>query len=143
MRFCCWKPELWPNVLHLARQQGARTFLVNGRVSDNLLKRAPQMRRLWRWMMANLDGLLMRSQFDAQRMLQLGAPRSRVEVTGDVKLGALPMWNKTRRHAPSGGKLCTSRQVLLFGWPGHRTPAKRNGILLLPHRCAATRRTCA
>jgi 3-deoxy-D-manno-octulosonic-acid transferase len=63
--FLLLETELWPNVLHLARRQGARTFLVNGRVSDNLLKRAPQMRRLWRWMMANLDGLLMRSQFDA------------------------------------------------------------------------------
>jgi 3-deoxy-D-manno-octulosonic-acid transferase len=82
--------ELWPNVLHLARRQGARTFLVNGRVSDNLLQRAPKLGRLWRWMMANLDGLLMRSQFDAQRMLQVGAPCSRVVVTGDVKLDVVP-----------------------------------------------------
>jgi 3-deoxy-D-manno-octulosonic-acid transferase len=108
--FLLLETELWPNVLHLARQQGARTFLVNGRVSDNLLKRAPQMRRLWRWMMTNLDGLLMRSQFDAQRMVQLGAPRSRVEVTGDVKLDALPdveqneqaraEWRQTLHIAP-------------------------------------------
>jgi 3-deoxy-D-manno-octulosonic-acid transferase len=108
--FLLLETELWPNVLHLARRQGARTFLVNGRVSDNLLKRAPQMRRLWRWMMANLDGLLMRSQFDAQRMVQLGAPRSRVEVTGDVKLDALPdveqnaqaraEWRQTLHIAP-------------------------------------------
>jgi 3-deoxy-D-manno-octulosonic-acid transferase len=31
--FLLLETELWPNVLHLARRQGARTFLVNGRVS--------------------------------------------------------------------------------------------------------------
>jgi 3-deoxy-D-manno-octulosonic-acid transferase len=102
--------ELWPNLLHLARRQGARTFLVNGRVSDNLLQRAPKLARLWRWMMANLDGLLMRSQFDAQRMLKIGAPKSRVAVTGDVKLDTLPdverneqartEWRQTLHIAP-------------------------------------------
>lgn len=82
--------ELWPNVLHLTRQSGAKTFLINGRVSDNLLQRAPKMGRLWRWMMGNLDALLMRSRFDAERMKQIGASRSRVHVMGDVKLDALP-----------------------------------------------------
>lgn len=82
--------ELWPNVLHLTRQSGAKTFLVNGRVSDNLLQRAPKMGRLWRWMTGNLDALLMRSRFDAERMKQIGASRLRVHVMGDVKLDALP-----------------------------------------------------
>jgi 3-deoxy-D-manno-octulosonic-acid transferase len=82
--------ELWPNVLHLTRQSGAKTFLVNGRVSDNLLQRAPKMGRLWRWMTGNLDALLMRSRFDAERMKQIGALGSQIHVTGDVKLDALP-----------------------------------------------------
>ncbi len=86
--FLTLETELWPNVLHLAHARGVKTFLVNGRVSDNLLRRAPQLGALWRWMMSNLDGLLMRSDFDAQRMLALGASREKVIVTGDVKLDA-------------------------------------------------------
>ena len=86
--FLTLETELWPNVLHLAHARGIQTFLVNGRVSDNLLRRAPQLGALWRWMMSNLDGLLMRSDFDAQRMLALGASREKVIVTGDVKLDA-------------------------------------------------------
>jgi 3-deoxy-D-manno-octulosonic-acid transferase len=140
--FLLMETELWPNVLHLARRQGARTFLVNGRVSDNLLDRAPKLGRLWRWMMANLDGLLMRSQFDARRMLQLGALKSRVVVTGDVKLDALPMWNKTSRCAPSGGKLCKSRRMPHCGWPVPRIPVKRKWCSPLTPHCDKKWQAC-
>lgn len=87
--FITLETELWPNFLHLVRQSGAQTFLVNGRVSENLLKRAPQMGALWRWMTGNLDGFLMRSETDADRIRALGASSSRVFTMGDVKLDAL------------------------------------------------------
>ena len=87
--FIAMETELWPNFLHLAKSSGAQTFLVNGRVSDNLLHRAPKMGQLWRWMMSNLDGLLMRTENDAARICSLGAQKSRVFVTGDVKLDAM------------------------------------------------------
>lgn len=87
--FLTMETELWPNFLHRAKISGARTFLVNGRVSDNLLRRAPKMGQLWRWMMSNLDGLLMRTESDAARIRSLGAQKSRVFVTGDVKLDAM------------------------------------------------------
>ncbi len=87
--FLTMETELWPNFLHLAKSSGAQTFLVNGRVSDNLLRRAPKMGHLWRWMMSNLDGLLMRTESDAARIGSLGAQKSRVFVTGDVKLDAM------------------------------------------------------
>lgn len=88
--FLTIETELWPNFLHLARRQGACTFLVNGRVSDNLLRVAPRLGLLWRWMMGNLDGFLMRSAFDAERITQLDAPAARVFAVGDVKLDAAP-----------------------------------------------------
>lgn len=78
--------ELWPNALHLARESGAKTFLVNGRVSDNLLARAPKLRGIWRWMMNNLSACLMRTDYDAKRLKGLGGHN--VVVTGDVKLDA-------------------------------------------------------
>lgn len=87
--FLSMETELWPNVLHLSKRCGAKTFLVNGRVSDNLLKRAPKMGWLWRWMLLSLDGLLMRSAFDAERMASLGARPEQLHTTGDVKLDAV------------------------------------------------------
>lgn len=88
--FITMETELWPNFLYLAHQRGIHTFLVNGRVSDNLLKSAPRLGWIWRWMMSNLNAALMRSEFDAARLRELPAAPSRVEVTGDVKLDSLP-----------------------------------------------------
>lgn len=88
--FLTVETELWPNFLSMAQARGVRTFLVNGRVSDKLQKSAPRIAPLWRWMMANFDALLMRSQYDAERLNQLNAHLNVADVrvlnVGDVKL---------------------------------------------------------
>ncbi|HEX8552325.1 MAG TPA: 3-deoxy-D-manno-octulosonic acid transferase [Abditibacteriaceae bacterium] len=122
--------ELWPNVLHLVRESGAEVFLVNGRVSDNLLQRAPKLGRVWRWMMGNLSLSLMRSEFDAQRLRSLGAPKEKVLVTGDVKLdAALPESNSQMRDK--------WRSVLEIGddllWVAGSTHEGEDEIILRAH----------
>lgn len=96
--FLCMETELWPNFLYIANQRGVKMFLVNGRVSDNLLKTAPRLGGIWRWMMSNLDGILMRSEYDAERMRSLGVDTTRVVVTGDIKLDNLEPVHAHAQH---------------------------------------------
>lgn len=90
--FITVETELWPTFLHIAHNRGVLCFLANGRVSDNLYKNAARQKWLWRWIFSNLDGVLMRSEFDSQRihdvMQAVGAARAqtRVLTLGDVKL---------------------------------------------------------
>jgi len=88
--FLAVETELWPNFLHLANKRGIRCLLVNGRVSDNLLKSSSRLKWLWQWILSNLDAILMRGEMDAQRMRQLcettRADAAKVLVPGDVKL---------------------------------------------------------
>jgi 3-deoxy-D-manno-octulosonic-acid transferase len=90
--FLAVETELWPNFLHLARRRGVLCLLVNGRVSDNLLQRAGKTKWLWRWMFSNLNALLMRSEFDAQRMQKIAretqspGAENKIVALGDVKL---------------------------------------------------------
>jgi 3-deoxy-D-manno-octulosonic-acid transferase len=90
--FLAVETELWPNFLHIARKRGVLCYLVNGRVSDNLFRRATKTKWLWRWMFSHLNGLLMRSEFDAKRMqkvareTQAPSAEKKIVVTGDVKL---------------------------------------------------------
>ncbi len=89
--FLTMETELWPNFLHLARQSGAKTVLVNGRVSDRMLANVPKLKPLWRWIFSNLDGVLLRSETDAarfQKLTQLLGVCPAQTITGDVKLDA-------------------------------------------------------
>lgn len=128
--------ELWPNVLHLARDSGAQTFLVNGRVSDNLLRRAPKLRGVWRWMMANISACLMRSEFDANRLKSLGA--GNVVVTGDVKLDAASPESAPQTRARWRETLGISEELL---WVAGSTHAGEEEMMLRTH--AALRRKFA
>ena len=78
--------ELWPNFLHHAAARGIPVMLVNGRVSDRAMRNYRRLRSFWRWIINNVTLFAMRSPADAERLCQLGAPCSRVCVTGDVKL---------------------------------------------------------
>lgn len=95
---CFIETELWPNLLHLARKNGVETFLVNGRVSDNLLQTAPKLGPIWRWMSGNVSQFLMRGEEDAARLRNLGVGREKIVVSGDVKLEAPPVSSEILRR---------------------------------------------
>lgn len=134
--FIAVETELWPNFLHLAHARGVLCVLANGRVSDNLLRRAVKTKWLWRWMISNLDVLLMRADFDAERMQQIaaavGLPQAakKIIVTGDVKLdGASELknhaawWQKWRAQLG----IAENELLLIFGstHPGEEEIAVR------------------
>lgn len=80
--------ELWGNLMHAAKEIGAKVVLVNGRVSDATFARAqtPLGRAAYGWLLSHLDLCLMRSELDAERLRQLGVSADRLQVIGDVKL---------------------------------------------------------
>ncbi len=90
--------ELWPNLLHLARRRGIATFQLNGRVSDNLLKSAPRLGPLWKWMIGNIGQFQMRGEGDAARLRLLGVGENKIVVVGDVKLEAPPVSSDELRN---------------------------------------------
>ncbi len=75
--------ELWFNFLWAAKEMGATTLLVNGRVSDRSFPRAMRVRAFYRALLRNVDRCLMQSPTDVKRIVALGA-RS-VECLGNAK----------------------------------------------------------
>ncbi len=80
--------ELWGNLMHAAKERGAKVVLVNGRISDATFARAQRFpaKPIYQWLLSHLDLCLMRSDLDAERILKLGVLPERVKVVGDVKL---------------------------------------------------------
>lgn len=77
--------EIWPNLLQLARQQGVRIGLVNGRLSARSLRGYRRLGPLvTRWLQC-IEVLAVQNEEYARRFVQLGAAPERVRVTGSLK----------------------------------------------------------
>lgn len=86
--FVSLESEMWPNLLHELKRQGCHTVMVNGRISEQSYRRSRKWARsLFRWMLGNMDRLLVQSPSDAQRIRELGnlTESGRVVVVGNSK----------------------------------------------------------
>jgi len=81
--------EIWPNLIRAARKAGVRIALTNGRFGPEKLSRYRAFFRAVGRPLRSITLFLMRSDEEAERALQLGAPPDRVWVTGNTKFDAL------------------------------------------------------
>jgi 3-deoxy-D-manno-octulosonic-acid transferase len=82
--------EFWPNFLRLSSASGARIAIVNARISDRSL---PGYQRFHLWLpriLNNVDLFLAQTWEDQKRLITIGAPENRVEVTGNLKFDVTP-----------------------------------------------------
>jgi 3-deoxy-D-manno-octulosonic-acid transferase len=87
--FIMMETELWPNLLRECRRAGVKTVLVNGRISARSHPRYMLARRFFRRVLADVDRFCMQSEESARRIIEIGAPRERVTVTGSLKFDSL------------------------------------------------------
>ncbi len=92
--------EIWPNLIRAAHSSGAKVALTNGRFSPRHLERYRTLFNLIGNPLHDIDLFLMREDDEAERVLQLGAPKDRVRVTGNTKFDALvPLAEAVEDHA--------------------------------------------
>ena len=82
--------EFWPNFLRLAKASGAKVAVVNARISDRSLPGYMRWRRWLRPVLGTVDFFLAQSVTDAARLVAIGAPAERVQVSGNLKFDAQP-----------------------------------------------------
>ena len=82
--------EFWPNFLRLARQSGARVAVVNARISDRSFPRYRCFRTLIAPALHEVDLFLAQSDEDRRRLIEIGAPAERVQVSGNLKFDLKP-----------------------------------------------------
>lgn len=75
--------ELWMNFLHSAKLVGARTFLINARISDRTFRRARWLRFFYKRCLQYIDYCFAQSEQDAERLRFLG--KDSVVVMGNTK----------------------------------------------------------
>ena len=80
--------ELWYMLFLVARNKGAKTVLINARISDKSYNSYKKFSFLYKKIFENIDKVFAQSDIDKQRLLELGAKD--VEVIGNIKLANLP-----------------------------------------------------
>jgi len=83
--FLLAETELWPNFLRIVKEAGARTMLVNGRISDRSFKRYRKTRFFWTAVLDCLDAMSMIRVQDGERIISMGANPVKVFVNGNCK----------------------------------------------------------
>lgn len=83
--FIVAETELWPNFLHIAKREGVRTLMVNGRISDRSFPRYKKTRFFWRAVFDDLDAMSMIRIQDGERAISIGANPVKVFANGNCK----------------------------------------------------------
>ncbi len=77
--------EMWPNLIRYARKQGIPTVMINGRISEHSFGGYRKIRFITRRLLPEIHWFCVQSPADRDRLLALGAPADRVEITGSAK----------------------------------------------------------
>lgn len=92
--------EIWPNLYHHCHARGINIMLVNARLSEKSFSGYRKIAGFTRHVLNNIDLIAAQSEADAQRLAALGADRSRLMVTGNLKFDVVLPGN-VREHGRS------------------------------------------
>lgn len=121
--------ELWPNLLHACRRARVPVVLVNGRLSARSLAGYRRAAALMRAAGASLTAVAAQSAEDAERLVAIGVPASRVTVTGSVKFDLAPPASLREAAAALKRQIGVERPV----WIGGSTHEGEEVALLEAH----------
>ncbi len=82
--------EIWPNLIHHASRSKVPVNFASLRISDRTFHSANRWKPLCEYVLQNVTAFGAQTQVDADRIIQLGANRSRVQRTGNLKFDFEP-----------------------------------------------------
>ena len=97
--------EFWYLLFALARARGAKTLLINARMSERSYPKYQRIGWLYKQIFNHIDEVYAQTELDKERLMALGAKD--VVVTGNIKLSKLPAITK-QLVKPSGLVLCAA-----------------------------------
>jgi len=78
--------DLWPNFLEEVKQHGAKTLLVNGKISEKSLQRYLKVKPYARFIFSRVDHYCLQNTLYQERFERLQISQQRFSITGNIKL---------------------------------------------------------
>lgn len=82
--------DIWYHLLYFARQSGARTVLVNAKLSERSCRHFKRFGFFTRRLFNLIDLFCPQNELHCARFASLGIPLQKLHVTGNMKLDAVP-----------------------------------------------------
>ena len=77
--------EVWPNLLHYAREREVTTLLANARLSARSLRRYQRVESFAQTVFAQIEHVAAQTEADADRLRMIGVNSVAIHVTGSIK----------------------------------------------------------
>jgi len=86
--------EIWPCFCKQINKAKTPLILVNGRISPNSYKGYKKFRFLFEKILGNFSSILMQTETDRERIIDIGAKPEKVEIMGNLKFDLSTVLNK-------------------------------------------------
>ncbi len=83
--FIITETEIWPNLITNLTKKATAAILINGRISLASFKGYKTIRPFLKGVLSRFSLFCMQTKEDAQRIIELGADKNRVKITGNMK----------------------------------------------------------
>ncbi|MCM8830454.1 MAG: hypothetical protein NC824_05600, partial [Candidatus Omnitrophica bacterium] len=109
--------ELWPSLLYLASKQKIPVVLINGRLSPFSYPKYKKFRFFSRKVLSLFSAITMRSEQEAEKLIYLGAEKSKIRVVGSMKFDLAYEMGKTinPEKVRETLKVEKERRIVVFG----------------------------
>ena len=129
--------EIWPGLYRSLKASRVPVAIVNGRISDTAFKGYQKIGFFIKRILADVSVFCMQTKTDAQRMIQLGADSSKVQVLGNLKfdirpaqdLGFLERSGFSAKHLGGPATLCGGEPEDLVVIGGSTHPGEEEILL--------------
>lgn len=110
------RTEIWPTLVRETKGRRARSVLLNAPLAATSSRMRPVARRLLRLSYSRLDAVGVVTRDDADRFVQLGVSRDRIQVTGDARFDQVVARVARIEDSPELARLADdSRPALVAG----------------------------
>lgn len=107
--------EIWPAFCHEVNQKDIPLVLVNGRISPNSYKGYKKAKFFFKNVLKNFSLILMQTEDDMKRIIDIGAPAEKVQIMGNLKFDITNVLDKTEINELKHSLKIDNCNVLIAG----------------------------
>ena len=77
--------EIWPNFVYVTSKKNIELYIINGRISPHSYRGYKKLKFFFSKILSKYNMIAMQSEIDKDRIIDIGAPKDKVVVMGNLK----------------------------------------------------------